>query len=129
MDRAGVVDMAVSLNRAGAQLRRLGPELRQRLAALDRLQAQASASPRRPAREIEQDVWILWMDTLSNSQSDILDLDEIEDHLAAIGMLGSGSVLGVDFGWWTSEDDQLAALSSARAQAGAIRNRYRALSQ
>ncbi len=129
MDRAALVDMAVALNRAAAHLRLLRPELQQRLGALSLLQAQAAATPRRPVNEVEQDVWILWMDTVPNSQSDILDLDAIEDHLAAIGVLGPGSVLGVDFGLWTSKDDELQALAAARAKAGEVRERYRALSR
>lgn len=61
----------------------------------------------------------MWMAGLRDDQSDMVDLDAIEDHLAAIGVLGGVSVLGVDFGMWTSTDDELAALSAARSQAGA----------
>jgi Domain of unknown function (DUF4157) len=127
MQQAELVDMAVTLNRSGAHVRRLGPELTQRLAALDRLREQAAAVQRREMREVEHDVWIMWMETVPDGQSDILDLDEIEDHLEAIGMLGSGSLLGVDFGMWTSTDDERAALAAARARARAVHARYNAL--
>jgi Domain of unknown function (DUF4157) len=129
MDRAALVDMAVALNRAGAHLRALRPELQQRLGAMARLEAQAAATKRRTPREVEQDIWLMWMETVPDGQSDILDRNAIEDHLAAIGVLGPGSVLGVDFGWWTSKDDELEALAAARPKAAAIRERYRALSQ
>jgi hypothetical protein len=127
MERADLVDMAVSLNRAGAHVRRLGPELTQRLAALDRLGERAAAIGRREIREVEHDVWVMWMETLPDGRSDILDLDEIEDHLAAIGMLGAGSYLGVDFGMWTSTDDEREALAAARARAREVHARYHAL--
>ncbi|MEU0885644.1 DUF4157 domain-containing protein [Lentzea sp. NPDC005914] len=127
MKQSELVDMAVSLNRAGVHLRLLGPELTRRLSALDRLREAAAAIKHRGIREVEQDVWIMWMETVPDGQSDILDLDEIEDHLAAIGMLGSGSILGVDFGLWTSTDDELEALVAARAQAREVHARYNAL--
>ncbi|MEU7906464.1 DUF4157 domain-containing protein [Actinoplanes sp. NPDC049118] len=127
MERADLVGMAVALNRAGAQVRLLGPELTRRLAALDRLREQAAAVTRRELREVEHDVWIMWMETVPDGQSDLLDLDEIEDHLEAIGMLGSGGLLGVDFGMWTSTDDEREALAAARARAREVRNRYNAL--
>jgi hypothetical protein len=127
MQQAELVDMAVTLNRSGAHVRALGPELTQRLAALDRLREQAAAVQRRETREVEHDVWVMWMETVPDGQSDVLDLDAIEDHLEAIGMLGSGSVLGVDFGMWTSTDDEREALAAARAQARQVHARYNAL--
>lgn len=127
MSRPDLIDMATTLHRSAAHLQQLNTELRQRLQDLDKLGAQVAAAPRFAARQMEHEVWIMWMAGLSDSQSDILDLDEIEDHLTAIGVLGEGSVLGVDFGRWTSKDDELEALSAARSQAGAIQERYRAL--
>jgi hypothetical protein len=127
MDRAHLVEMAVSINRAAAHLRQLNSELSTRLDTLTTLRKEALAAPKYTPQQMEQDIWIMWMAELANGQSDILDLDEIEDHLESIGILGGGSRLGVDFGWWTSEDDELAALSAARGQAGAIRKQYDAL--
>jgi hypothetical protein len=127
MQRSELVDMAVALNRAGAQVRQLGPELTRRLAALDRLREQAAAIQPGSLRQVEHDVWVMWMETLPDGQSDILDLDEIEDHLHAIDLLGEGSYLGVDFGSWTSTDDELEALAAARTRARAVRARHDAL--
>jgi hypothetical protein len=129
MDHAELVDMAAELGRSAAHLRALNAELQQRLAGLDALRAQVAQAKPLSAGEMEQDIWIMWMSELRTGDSDILDLDEIEDHLAAIGVLGEGGLLGVDFGSWTSEDDELEALRAARAKAGAIRERYRALTQ
>jgi len=129
MSRTNTIEMAGALSRASTHLEQLNAELWQRLTALDQLAARVAAAPRPTVDQMEQDIWIMWMADLGNAQSDILDLDEIEDHLASIGILGAGGLLGVDFGWWTSEDDELEALSAARAQAGAIRSRYRALSE
>ncbi|HEY9078097.1 MAG TPA: hypothetical protein VIO61_16295 [Anaerolineaceae bacterium] len=74
--------------------------------------------------QIEKDIWIMWMGTLSDDDSDILDLDAIEDHLHRIGVLGRNSMLGVDFGRYTSKDDELAALRAARRHSGDITRQY-----
>lgn len=74
--------------------------------------------------QMEDDIWIMWIGSLSDDDSDILDLDAIEDHLHRRGILGPGSQLGVDFGSYTSEDDELAAIAAGRRRAGAIRDRY-----
>src|SRR6266508_558948 len=125
MPRSDLIGMATSLNRATGHLAALNTWLRTGLDALSRLEATTKA-PVPKQEEIESDIWIMWMSTLSNRDSDILDLDPIEDHLEAIGVIGPG-ILGVDFGWYTSEDDELAALSAARSQAGRIHARYEAL--
>jgi len=85
----------------------------------------ASYDPMSPTDDqMEKDIWILWMASLSDDDSDVLDLDAIEDHLHAKGILGRGSRLGVDFGNYTSEEDELAAIAAARRQAAPIRRRY-----
>lgn len=127
MSEDELVHLAVTLNRSTAHLRALGDELTRRLTALDDLREQAAAVPRRGVGEVERDVWTLWMATVPDAQSDVLDLDAIEDRLTAIGLLGSGGELGVDFGMWTSGDDERAALAAARSAARAVRARYDAL--
>jgi Domain of unknown function (DUF4157) len=127
MSQAELVDMAVSLNRAAAHLTQLNAELGERLNGLNQLKAQAAAAPRPSEREMECDIWILWMSTLSDEQSNDLDLDEIEDRLHEIKVLGPNSLLGVDFGRYTSEDDELAALAAARRKAVDIRARQQEL--
>lgn len=127
MSEDELVHLAVTLNRSTAHLRALGDELTRRLTALDDLREQAAAVPRRGVGEVERDVWTLWMATVPDAQSDVLDLDAIEDRLTAIGLLGSGGELGVDFGMWTSGDDERAALAAARSAARTVRARYDAL--
>jgi hypothetical protein len=85
----------------------------------------SSYDPNQPGvAQIEKDIWIMWMGTLSNDDSDILDLDAIEEHLASIRILGSSGVLGVDFGGYTSKEDELAALRAARPRATTIGEKY-----
>ncbi|MEH2357633.1 hypothetical protein [Nostoc sp.] len=101
-------------------------ELRQKSTAMSAFGNSILAyDPTKPGvAQIEKDIWIMWMGTLSNDDSDILDLDNIEDHLKSIGILGNGGLLGVDFGDYTSEDDELAALAAARPRAAIIRGKY-----
>ncbi|MEH2086938.1 hypothetical protein [Nostoc sp.] len=101
-------------------------ELRQKATAMSAFGNSILAyDPTKPGvDQIEKDIWIMWMGTLSNDDSDILDLDNIEDHLKSIGILGNGGLLGVDFGDYTSEDDELAALAAARPRAATIKGRY-----
>ena len=83
-------------------------------------------------REMEQDIWVLWiasLDPKNEDSHDILDLDAIEDHLHyKIGVLGEGSVLGVNFGRYTSEADERAAIYAARAKKATILARFKQLS-
>jgi hypothetical protein len=52
----------------------------------------------------------------------VRDLDELERELAhgPIGLLGSGSLLGVDFGSWTSTADEREAILKAQEMWSAI---------
>jgi hypothetical protein len=83
-------------------------------------------------REMERDIWVLWIASLDPNDEDshdILDLDEIEDYLhGSINVLGRGSILGVDFGDYTSEDDERAAVRAARTRRQQIQARFRQLS-
>ncbi|MEH2218640.1 MAG: DUF4157 domain-containing protein [Nostoc sp.] len=101
-------------------------ELKQKSTAISDFSKSISAyDPTKPGvAQMEKDIWVMWMGTLSNDDSDILDLDNIEDHLKSIGILGNGGLLGVDFGDYTSEDDELAALAAARPRAATIKGEY-----
>jgi len=66
------------------------------------------------ADQMEKDIWVLWMASLKKD-SNILDIDAIEKHLAALGL--------VDFGSYTSDDDENEAIDAARGKASAIRKR------
>jgi hypothetical protein len=83
------------------------------------------------ALEMERGIWILWMSGIPYSESDILDLDEIEDYLSTqkgIGLLGPKSILGVDFGeYWTSQNDEWNAITAAFVKANRIKMTYKSL--
>jgi hypothetical protein len=84
-----------------------------------------SYDPTKPGvDQMEKDIWVMWVGSLKDDDSDILDLDAIEDHLKKIGVLGSGGLLGVDFGDYTSEDDELAAIAAARPKAATLKDQY-----
>ncbi len=122
-------DILTATNTMIAQVNRMTSvfsELRQQATAMSAFGNSISAyDPTQPGvAQIEKDIWIMWMGTLSNDDSDILDLDSIEDHLNSIGILGRSGLLGVDFGSYTSEEDELAALAAARLQAATIQGRY-----
>lgn len=90
-DRAGTIDARLADGRAAIN------QLRTDAAA-----ARAAAN----AHVMEQDLWIRWMAPMSSDVANqVLDLNPIEDHLTAIGVLGPGGRLGVDFGAWTSHAD------------------------
>ena len=80
-----------------------------------------------PKDEMEQDIWILWISDISISDSNILDIDAIENHLHSIKVLGPGSRLGIDFGWYTFWWEEEATIKAARREASKIRARLRKL--
>lgn len=76
------------------------------------------------SREMEKGIWILWISRLPTSDSDMLDLDAIENHLNNLGIIGAPSVLGVDFGRWTSKEDETNAIFAAIPHAARIRRLF-----
>jgi hypothetical protein len=95
----------------------------------DTMVAQATAP------ELEKQIWIKWMTTLTvssdpaRSETGVLDFNAIENRLRHIGILGDealgGSLLGVDFGGWTTAPDENAAAISARNYSLIMSNRGR----
>jgi len=79
--------------------------------------------------DIERDIWIMWIASLNMSESDILDLDAIENYLESKHIIGENSVLGIDFGWYTFEYEEIEAIRSASRMATDIRNRYDEISE
>jgi hypothetical protein len=83
--------------------------------------------------ELEKQIWVKWMATLrissdpALSQTGVLDINAIENHLRDIGVLGDeslgGSMLGIDFGGWTTAPDENAAAASAREYSAIMVNR------
>lgn len=112
-----------------ADLRRLNSidlgEFRERLgkaqASVGRFaMASDNAILSRDARKVEQDIWMRWIVSLAKPRydlqrghwyewteeaSDQIDEDKVEQHLEKIGLIGSGSRLGVNFGADTDKDD------------------------
>jgi len=80
--------------------------------------------------EVEQDIWIEWIADLTDD--DLLDKNDITDHLEALGVIGEGRVytdedgvlrrepprLDVNFGSWVSDEDEADAVNAARAKLG-----------
>jgi hypothetical protein len=76
------------------------------------------------SNEMEKGIWILWINSLDLADSDLLDLDAIENHLQSIGIIGTNSILGVDFGSWTSKADEVNAIIASISHAGRIRTLF-----
>jgi len=128
MSQDSVFDMMETLVNADNAMSRFDGILSRSLANLRRLKTAADSISLGdyPRRNMEQDIWILWMSELDDPS--ILDLDEIEDYLHGnIEVLGSSGLLGVDFGGWTSSTDERRARRAARRYASQIRSRLRML--
>jgi hypothetical protein len=58
------------------------------------------------ASDLEHDMWIHWMGSLSREQAErVLDADAVEERLEALGLQGQGSHIGYDPGAITSAED------------------------
>ena len=125
MSEDETLDLMVDLVIADQRLATFDEILEEKLQALAGLESAANSLDPNDysSPDMERDIWILWMGQLSDPS--VLDLDEIEDYLhGRINILGEGSVLGVDFGGWTSSDDEQAAQSAAESHASEIRERF-----
>ena len=129
MSEGDLIDLIETLVFADQHSGILDKTLKQFGGKLDEIQSIMEAAPVQSVNEMEQDIWILWLSTIADSESDILDLDAIEDRLLSVGVIGPSSRLGVDFGWYTSEADELAALMAARAKALEVRSRVMELTR
>lgn len=127
MSENDLLDLIETLVRADQSSKTLDKTMPSFRVSLQGLVNSVSSAPDTSVWEMEQDIWIMWIATIKKSDSNILDYDAIEDRLHKIGVLGEGSRLGVDFGWYTSEADELAALSAAKDQAPEIRRKNKDL--
>jgi hypothetical protein len=62
----------------------------------------------------EKMLWIVYLSTLSEDQSEVIDEDEIEDRLAELRIIGNPSILGLDFGSVTWLRDTIMAVRRAQ---------------
>jgi hypothetical protein len=124
MPRADLTSFTLDLIAWNRRMSSVDAAIDRALPVFDRIDQGINSAPDYPRDRLEQDIWIIWMASLSDDQSDILDLDAIEDHLHSIHVLGENSRLGVDFGWYTSESDEREALAAARNEVGPIREHF-----
>lgn len=118
-----VLDRVEALIRADQAMARLDDNglLRGRR-GLDQFQADLAAlNPEGYSQQrMEQDIWILWMATLSDAS--VLDLNPIENRLRAVGVIGpNNSRLNIDFGFYTFYWEEDEARDAARVEAANIR--------
>jgi hypothetical protein len=125
MSEDDLLDLMVTLVGADQRTAPLD-QLREEATRVLAMQNRARLSDRYGVARMEQDIWIMWMASIPMGESNILDLDAIENHLHRIGVLGSSSRLGVDFGWYTSTADERAAIRAAQGEAGSIQQQYEA---
>ena len=120
--RGGGADMTVeedielvrAINSANSGSKEIDTNLEKASEKLAALKAGIAAMPDQSVTEMEKSIWIEWMSSLSKG-SNILDLDEIEDY---IGPKGLGLV---DFGFYTSDEDEDEAIENARRKVGEIK--------
>jgi hypothetical protein len=124
MPRADLTSFTLDLVAWNRRMSSVDAAIDRALPVFDQIDQGINSAPDYPRDRLEQDIWIIWMASLPDDQSDVLDLDAIEDHLHSIHVLGENSRLGVDFGWYTSEDDEREALAAARNEVGPIREHF-----
>jgi hypothetical protein len=116
LTEAKINQSIAAMQQADGQQTGAQDEFTRKLADLKALKtAVAAINPQaKSQQQMERDIWILWMSTLQHN-SNILDLDAIEDH---IGPKGLGIV---DFGIYTSDADENEAIETARGNAAQLR--------
>lgn len=117
MPEQEAVELVQTVLRAGDAAKALDPHLDAAEQKIEALRRAAAAPITYRAPQMERDIWVLWMASLE-LDSNILDLDAIEDHLKALGI--------VDFGDYTFDDEENAAIKTARGQKKDIEERRRA---
>ncbi|MBP6848140.1 MAG: DUF4157 domain-containing protein [Kofleriaceae bacterium] len=83
------------------------------LAELRATASQGAATKPKGNDEIERELWVKWAASLPSDNTDMLDLDYIEDYLRAKGIWDQ---LGIKIGGWMSDKDEALAVCSAKAQ-------------
>ncbi len=125
---ADLQKLIAALQEADAASGAVDAALEEASAEIDQLGATPPAST--SVDEVEQNIWIEWIADLTDD--DLLDEDDITDHLEAIGVIGEGQLywddedgytrvpprLDVDFGSWVSDADERDAVNAAREKLG-----------
>lgn len=104
---------AAVLESASRKLAAAAPGVTKMLADLKAVQTQAKVSAPKNALEVEKDLWKRWAAGIDFKDSDLLDLDTIENYLKRIGIWDE---LGIDRGDWFSTDEERLAIAAAKAQ-------------
>jgi hypothetical protein len=126
MTQSNLSDLVAALIQADYGLQTMDTIIPKAIDQLHELQQRVLKAPYYDADRMEQDIWIIWMSDISYEDSGVLDRDAIEDHLLDIHVLGPGdSRLGVDFGWWTTKDDEIKAIRAARKELTNINRKLR----
>jgi len=104
-----IAEKVAALGAKDKELAKQSEEVTKKLSDLDAIKAAVSAiDPSKHAPlSMEKKIWVLWMSSLSLN-SNILDLDAIEDHIGPKGLKI------VDFGRYTSDADENEAIENAR---------------
>jgi hypothetical protein len=106
------VELVLAVIRADQGLKTLDAALDTASEKIAALKSGIAGMPDYSVEQMEKDIWILWMSTLKKD-SNILDIDAIEDHLTALGL--------VDFGRYTSDEDENEAIEMAKRKAEEVR--------
>lgn len=112
LTEASLATTLTQLEQQDAALTAAGTELQTRLTELQALKVgvQAINPQQKTVTQVERDIWVLWMSSLALN-SNILDLDEIENHIGPKGLRI------VDFGWYTTDSEENEAILQARNDA------------
>ena len=125
---ADLQKLVAALQEADAASGAVDAALEEASAEIDQLGATPPAST--SVDEVEQNIWIEWIADLTDD--DLLDENDITDHLENIGVIGEGRLywdeedgyfrepprLDVDFGSWVSDEDERDAVNAAREKLG-----------
>jgi hypothetical protein len=115
---------AATLESASRKLAAAAPGITKILAELKSVSTQATVSAPKDAMEVEKALWKAWAAGLSVKDSDVLDLDKIENYLKKIGIWAE---LGIDRGDWFSTDEERLAIAAASAQQMVLQHRGEAV--
>jgi hypothetical protein len=119
MGEQDAIDLILTVIKAGDAAKDVDKKLDAAEAKIEALRKAASTPVTYKAPQMERDIWNLWMGSLKED-SNILDIDAIEDYLGPKGLKM------VDFGDYTSDDDENEAILKARGSKKEIEDRRKA---